>query len=142
MNNLLEFGRTILKSQPFSTLLGAELTTFTPNYAEISLPIRDELKQQHGFVHGGVVSYLADNCLTYAGGSVLGDCVTSEYKINYVRPAIGHTLIARASVLSAGKRQAICECKIFVVSEKGERLVAVAQGTIMKARDKKSTHQE
>ncbi|HFC12107.1 MAG TPA: PaaI family thioesterase, partial [Anaerolineae bacterium] len=125
-----------------STLLGAELTTFTPNYAEITLPIRDELKQQHGFVHGGVVSYLADNCLTYAGGSVLGDCVTSEYKINYVRPAIGHTLIARASVLSAGKRQAICECKIFVVSEKGERLVAVAQGTIMKARDKKSTHQE
>ena len=132
MNKLLNFGRTILKSQPFSILLGTELTAFTENYAELTLIIRDELKQQHGFVHGGVVSYLADNCLTYAGGSVLGDCVTSEYKINYVRPAVGHTLIARATTLAVGKRQAVCECKIFAISEKGEALVAVAQGTIIK----------
>tara|TARA_R110002073_G_scaffold319392_2_gene493972 strand:- start:873 stop:1277 length:405 start_codon:yes stop_codon:yes gene_type:complete len=130
MNDMLDFGRNILKSQPFSLLIKAELTAFKTGSAEISLAIRDELKQQHGFVHGGVVSYLADNCLTYAGGSVLGDCVTSEYKINYLRPAIGHTLIARATVLSSGKRQAVCECKVFALSEDGESLVAAAQGTI------------
>ncbi|WP_423803847.1 PaaI family thioesterase [Paremcibacter congregatus] len=129
---MLDFGRNILKSQPFSLLIKAELTAFKTGSAEISLAIRDELKQQHGFVHGGVVSYLADNCLTYAGGSVLGDCVTLEYKINYLRPAIGHTLIARATVLSSGKRQAVCECKVFAVSEDGEILVAAAQGTISK----------
>ncbi len=132
MNDMLDFGRNILKSQPFSLLIKAELTAFKTGSAEISLAIRDELKQQHGFVHGGVVSYLADNCLTYAGGSVLGDCVTLEYKINYLRPAIGHTLIARATVLSSGKRQAVCECKVFAVSEDGEILVAAAQGTISK----------
>lgn len=32
-------------------------------------PLRDEHLQQHGFVHGGVISYLADNALTFAGGS-------------------------------------------------------------------------
>ena len=94
--------------------------------------VREELKQQHGYVHGGVVSYLADNCLTYAGGSVLGNTVTSEYKINYVRPAIGHTMVARATVISAGKRQAVCDCKVFTVGDKGETLVAVAVGTINK----------
>lgn len=132
MSSLFEFGKKILNSQPFSTLLGAALTSFEVGSAEISLPIRNELKQQHGFVHVGVVSYLADNCLTYAGGSVLGDSVTSEYKINYVRPAVGHKLIARSTVLSSGKSQAVCECKIFAISDKGETLVAVAQGTIKK----------
>lgn len=133
MENLFAFGQQILESQPFSQLIGAELTQFEPGNAEISLTVRDDLKQQHGFVHGGIVSYLADNCLTYAGGSVLGDSVTSEYKINYVRPALGERLIARSSVLSSGKRQAVCECKVFALKDGDESLVAVAQGTINKA---------
>ncbi len=136
MTDLFSFGKEILDSQPFSVLLGAELTSFEVGSAEISLPIREELKQQHGFAHGGVVSYLADNCLTYAGGSVFGDSVTSEYKINYVRPAIGDRLIARSTVLSSGKRQAVCECKVFAISDEGETLVAVAQGTINKIDNK------
>lgn len=132
MESLLEIGQQILKSQPFSNLLGAELTSFKAGSAEITLEISDKLKQQHSFVHGGVVSYLADNCLTYSGGSVLGDCLTSEYKINYLRPAMGNKLIARSTVLSSGKRQAVCECKVFTLSEKGEILVVAAQGTINK----------
>lgn len=132
MSELFKFGKSILESQPFSQLLGAKLVSFETGSAEIELPITRELKQQHGFAHGGVVSYLADNCLTYAGGSVLGDSVTSEFKINYLRPAIGHTLISRASVISSGKRQAVCECKVYALSDKGETLVAAAQGTISK----------
>ena len=131
-DDLLAFGRKILAAQPFSVLLGAELTRFEPGSAELTLPIRNDLKQQHGFAHGGVVSYLADNCLTYAGGSVLGDCVTSEYKINYLRPAIGQKLVVRATVLSSGKRQAVCACPVFAVDAGEEILVAAAQGTISK----------
>ena len=132
MSELFEFGKKILAAQPFSRLLGAELVLFEKGRAKIELVIRQELKQQHGFVHGGVISYLADNCLTYAGGSVLGDSVTSEFKINYTRPALGEKLIAEASVLSSGKRQAVCECKVIVLTDEGEKLVAVAQGTINK----------
>lgn len=134
MDKLFEFGKSILESQPFSQLIGAELTVFEPSKAEISLQVTDNLKQQHGFVHGGIVSYLADNCLTYAGGSVLGDSVTSEYKINYVRPAIGEKLVAKSSVISAGKTQAVCDCKVFAIADGNEVLVAVAQGTIIKAK--------
>ncbi|WP_432210217.1 PaaI family thioesterase [Marinobacter alkaliphilus] len=132
MGELFEFGKQILAQQPFSVLLGTELKAFEPGKAELSLIVKEELKQQHGFVHGGVVSYLADNALTYAGGSVLGDSVTSEYKINYLRPAIGDQLIARARVLSYGKRQAVCQCEIVATDNGEERMVAVAQGTITK----------
>ncbi len=132
MSELFDFGKNILDQQPFSVLLGTELWAFEPGKAELTLTVRDELKQQHGFVHGGVVSYLADNALTYAGGSVLGDSVTSEYKINYLRPALGQTLLARASVISAGKKQAVCQCQVVAISDDEERVVAVAQGTITK----------
>lgn len=132
MSELFQFGKQVLASQPFSALLGTELEAFEPGKAVLTLAVRDELKQQHGFVHGGVVSYLADNALTYAGGSVLGDSVTSEYKINYLRPALGERLTARATVLSSGKRQAVCQCEVIALNNGEERLVAVAQGTISK----------
>ena len=132
MSKLFEFGRKILNDQPFSVLLGTKLELFEPGKAVLTLTVREELKQQHGFVHGGVVSYLADNVLTYAGGSVLGDSVASEYKINYLRPAIGEKLVARASVLASGKKQAVCQCEVFAIGDAGERLIAVAQGTIIK----------
>lgn len=131
MTDLLEVGKQILASQPFSALLGAEITEFREGRAEIRIPVTDQLKQQHGFVHGGVISYAADNALTFAGGSVLGlAVVTSEFKINYVRPAIGDLLIARATVIHSGKSQAVCRCDVFISTEQGERLCATSQGTI------------
>lgn len=131
MEALLQLGRQVLGEQSFSTLLGAELTHLAPGDAVLELRMRDELRQQHGFAHGGVLSYLADNALTFAGGSAMQvPVVTSEFKINYVRPAVGVRLIARARALHAGKRQAVCHCDIFAISEMGETLVAVAQGTI------------
>lgn len=115
MEEMLEYGRSVLASQPFSVLLGAELVAYSPGSAELKIPIKPELMQQHGFVHGGVVSYAADNALTHAGGSVLGrGVVTSEFKINYVRPALGEILIARATVVHAGRSQAVCRCDVFV----------------------------
>jgi uncharacterized protein (TIGR00369 family) len=131
MDDLLPLGRQVLALQPFSVLVGAELTGFSPGWAELTIPITPQLIQQHGFVHGGVISYAADNALTFAGGSVLGPAVvTSEYKINYLRPATGTVLIARATVIYASKTQAVCRCDVFVVDEGKENLCAVSQGTI------------
>ncbi len=129
-DKMLAFGRKILAAQPFSTMMGARLEKFDADSVELVLDLRDDHKQQHGFAHGGVVSYLADNALTYAGGSVLGDCLTLEFKINYVRPAIGETLIARARVTASGRQQAVCHCDIYAVKSGVEKLCATAQGTI------------
>ena len=69
----------------------------------------------------------------FVGGSVLGPgVVTSEYKINYLRPAIGNELIAKATVVYSSKTQAVCRCDLYVVSEGKENLCAVSQGTIVR----------
>jgi len=123
MNELLKLGKEVLASQPFSKLIGAELTVFSPGDVELTIKVTERLKQQHGFVHGGVISYAADNALTFAGGSVLGPgVVTSEYKINYLRPAIGSELVARATVVYSSKTRAVCRCDIYVVNEGKENL--------------------
>ncbi|OLL27957.1 thioesterase [Burkholderia sp. SRS-W-2-2016] len=131
MTDLLDRARGALHAQPFSMLLGAELMHTAGNELTLCLPIRDELRQQHGFVHGGVISYLADNALTFAGALSLGPkVVTGEYKINYLRPAMNGTLLARASVIHAGRNQATCQCSVYVMEGNREKLVAVAQGTV------------
>ena len=132
MNAYFEKGQQVLVSQPFSRLLGTELCDLSEGYAELALRIREDFKQSYGFVHGGVVSYLADNCLTFAGATVLGNCVTSEFKINYVMPSIGELLIAKSTVVSFALRQAVCECKVYVMRGGESMLVAVALGTIVK----------
>jgi uncharacterized protein (TIGR00369 family) len=127
----IELARGILQAQPFSQLLGTRLNLFEPGRAELELDLNERLLQQHGFAHGGVVSYLADNALTFAGGSVLGDSLTSEYKVHYLRPARGKRLIARAEVVRSGRRQAVCQCAVYAVDDDGERQVALAVGTIL-----------
>jgi uncharacterized protein (TIGR00369 family) len=130
-DKLLALGQAVLAKQPFSVLIGAELTRLEHGIAQLELPLTEQLKQQNGFAHGGILSYLADNALTYAGGTALDfRVVTSEYKINYLRPAVGERLIARAQATYAGKTQAVCRCDVFVVSEGQEKLCAIAQGTI------------
>lgn len=131
MSDLMAFGKKILSEQPFSILLGAELTACSRGSAELSLTLREDHLQQHGFAHGGVISFLADNALTFAGASVLGPVLTQEMKINYVRPGMGDKLVARAEVLSSGRSQAVCQCKVYSVTQTDEKLCAVAQGTIV-----------
>ena len=127
----LHAAKQVLQDQPFSKLLGAELVRFSAEGVELRIPLSEKLRQQHGFVHGGVISYAADNALTFAGGSALGSSVvTSEFKINYVRPALGRVLIARAVVMHAGRKQAVCRCEVLSQDGDTEVLCAIAQGTI------------
>ncbi|MFB9237689.1 PaaI family thioesterase [Plantactinospora siamensis] len=113
-------------------LLGARLVSFGSGQAVLEVPIRDDLRQQNGHVHGGVLAYAADNALTFAGASALGAAVlTGGFTITYMRPADGRLLRAHATVLQAGPRQAVCRCDLTVVGDGGEVLCAAAQGTIV-----------
>ncbi len=134
---LLDLGRDILAAQPFSRLVGAELEVLRPGHCVLALPIGEALRQQHGFVHGGVLAYLADNALTYAGSTAMrAPVLTSEFKINYLRPAQGRRLVARADVVHVGRQQAVCRCDVVMVDDAGgERLCAVAQGTVVRTGD-------
>ena len=128
----LAVAQQVLTAQPFSTLLGARLTTFGEGEATLELDIREDLLQQNGFVHGGVLSYAADNTLTFAAGTVVGAGVlTTGFTIDYLRPASGAVLRARAQVVRVGRSRVVCRCDLLVLDDEGtETLCAVAQGTI------------
>lgn len=131
MPDMLDLGRRVLASQPFSVLLGAELLGLREGRAEFRLPIRTDLKQHDGFVHGGAIAAVADNALTFAGASALAvPVVTAGFTISYLRPATGEFLIARAVVVHCGRTRAVCRCDVFSSEQGAERLCAAAQGTI------------
>ncbi|MFD5703412.1 PaaI family thioesterase, partial [Streptomyces lasiicapitis] len=94
----LPLAQKTLAAQPFSRLVNAEVTAFGGGAATLEIPVRGELLQQNGFVHGGVLSYAADNSITFAAGTALGPAVlTSGFAIQFVRPATGVRLVARAT---------------------------------------------
>ncbi|MEU5212459.1 PaaI family thioesterase [Streptomyces sp. NPDC020742] len=129
----LAAAQQVLDEQPFSRLVRARITGFGAGAATLEIDVREELLQQHGFVHGGVLSYAADNSLTFAAGTALGPAiVTGGFTIQYLRPARGRTLRARAEVVQAGRRQAVCRCDLTMLDADGvETLCAVAQGTVL-----------
>jgi uncharacterized protein (TIGR00369 family) len=130
---MLALGREFLSTQPFNAVLGAELTSLSVGHAELKLRITDQLKQQYGFVHGGIICCAADNAISFVGGTVLGmEVVTSDLTIHYLRPALGEWLVARASLVGSTRNRAVCRCDVFSVSAEGERLCATAQGNIAK----------
>lgn len=121
----LEQARAALAAQPFSVLLGAEVLEFAHGHAVLALAADERLRQQHGFIHGGVLAYLADNALTFAAGSVLGPAVlTAGMSVRYVAPARGD-LRATARVVSVDDRTAQCECEIA----SDDIVCAVAEGS-------------
>ncbi|WP_054815254.1 PaaI family thioesterase [Nocardia arizonensis] len=127
----LDSARRILAAQPFANLVGTEITAFGGGRATLVIPIREQLGQQFGYVHGGVLSYAADNALTFAAGTVLGpNVLTGGFTVTYLRPAAGDRLRAEAVVTGSTRRQAVVNCEIYAESAgKDPVLCAVAQGT-------------
>jgi len=121
--------RAAFAAQDFSALIGAELVRFDPGVAEVRVPFREQLRQQFGFVHGGVIAYAIDNAVTFAAGTRLGPGIlTSGITISYLRPATGD-LTAVATVVGTTRRQAVVRCEVFSEAERGRVLVASGQGT-------------
>jgi uncharacterized protein (TIGR00369 family) len=128
----MELARAVLASQPFSMLLGCRLVEFDREGVTLELKVRKELRQQHGFVHGGVISYLVDNAVTFAAGAILGpDVVTGGFTIDYLRPATGTGLTACARTVWAGTTHAVVRCDVFDHHGDEPRLCATGQGRVM-----------
>jgi uncharacterized protein (TIGR00369 family) len=128
----LALARKALAAQPFSVLLGARLVAFGGGTATLELDLREELCQQYGSVHGGVLGYAAENAMAFAAGSVTGDrLLTTGYTIDYVRPAVGTLLRAHAQVVRTGRTRAVSRCDLSVLDDTGtQTLCAVAQGAV------------
>jgi len=115
--------------------IGARLGVIRPGYVEIIVPYSDDLSQQHGFFHGGIVGAIADSAGGYAAFSLMGagdGVLTVEYKINLVAPADGDTLIARADVVRPGRTLTVSQAQVFVIKDSQETLCGIMQQTLMR----------
>ena len=115
-------------------LIGATMTRVEPGRCEIELPVRDDLTQQHKFVHGGVVGMIADSAGGYAAFTLMppgAGVLTVEFKVNMLAPARGERLIARGEVLKPGRTLSIVRADVWALEAGRETLIAAMQQTLM-----------
>jgi uncharacterized protein (TIGR00369 family) len=137
-----DFERRVRESfarQRIMAFMGARMETVGPGYCEIHLPYRQELTQQHNYIHGGVVGTIADSAGGYAGFTLMEantSVLTVEYKLNLVAPADGQWFIARGNVIRSGKNLVISSADVFAVRNGEEHLCATMLQTLMTMRGK------
>ncbi|MER5598239.1 PaaI family thioesterase [Streptomyces sp. NPDC002265] len=116
--------------------LGARITHIGPGRVHIVLPARPEVTQQHGYVHAGATSAIADSAGGYAALTLFdedSDVLTVEYKINLLAPAAGDHLEAIGTVLKSGRTLTVCQLEVYGVQADGARtLVANGQQTLIR----------
>jgi len=120
--------------QPFMKTLGAILTKVTPGYCEIRLPFHEQLTQQDGFFHAGVIGTIADNAGGYAAHSLMPEgasVLTVEYKLNLLTPGCGDYLVARGRVVRQGRKLTVCLSEVSSVKDGQEKICAMAVVTLI-----------
>lgn len=92
-------------------LIGARLLIVEPGVVEIDLPMRDDLTQQDGFMHAGIVTTVLDSACGYAAYTLMpadSTVLSVEFKVNLLAPATGDLITARAEVKRSGKTLTVC----------------------------------
>lgn len=108
--------RASFARQAFMSTLGVEILHLAPGEVDLGLLHRPDLTQQHGYFHGGVTATIADSAAGYAALSLypIGTGVlTTEFKINFLRPAEGGRLLARGRVIKPGRTLTVCQSDIY-----------------------------
>jgi uncharacterized protein (TIGR00369 family) len=131
--------RSSFDRQPFMHTIGASLARVAPGEVEIVMPVRPQLGQQHGFVHAGVVSALADTACGYAAFSLMpasAGVLTTEFKVNLLAPAAGERLVAAGRVVKPGRTLTVAQGEVFAETGGARRLVALLTATLMAVEDR------
>lgn len=115
----------------FDALLGTEWLDDDPDHARVRLPMRDELRQPVGLLHGGVMSSLVESVCSRAtalavvpgGMMAMGQSIS----VNFIRPVTeGHAEV-KAKARHRGRTTWVWDAEIL---DAEERLCALAQMTI------------
>jgi uncharacterized protein (TIGR00369 family) len=127
--------RKSFAQQTVMALIGGELTRVEPGVIEIALPYRKNLSQQHGYIHAGIITTIADSACGYAAYTLMppgSDVLAVEFKVNLVRPAKGETFVARADVIKSGRTLTVVRADVHAFTGEQRELVAIMQGTMMR----------
>ena len=120
--------------QTIMGLIGAQLSRVEPGLIEITLPYRADLAQQHGYLHAGIVTAIADSACGYAAYSLMppnSEVLSVEFKVNLLRPAKGEMFSAVAEVVKSGKTLTVVRADVFAIEEDRSELIATMLGTMI-----------
>ena len=126
--------RASFARQGLMRTLGASLGNIGPGEAEIVLRPDPAISQQHGFVHAGAVSAIADSAAGYAALSLMParrGVLSTEYKINLLAPAVGDRIVARGRVVKAGRTLTVAQTDVFAERDGQEKLIALLTATMI-----------
>ncbi|NND93926.1 MAG: PaaI family thioesterase [Flavobacteriales bacterium] len=118
--------------QGFMKALNAELISVEQGEVKITCDFTDNLTQQHGYFHAGVITTIVDTACGYAAMTMVSDkseVLSTEFKVNFLRPARTDKLIAIGKVLKAGRTLTVCEGYVYDSSE--TTLIAKMTATII-----------
>jgi uncharacterized protein (TIGR00369 family) len=135
--------RESLSRQRMLVTLGASLQRVTDGEVEIVMPSSEGIQQQHGFVHAGAITTIADSACGYAcltrmpeGAAVL----SVEFKINLLAPAVGERFVATGRVVRMGKTIGVATAEVVAqTAGKADSVVAVMQATMMRVEARNGT---
>ena len=119
--------RASFDRQEFMATLGVMIEHLAPGEVDLALLHRPNLTQQHGYFHAGVTATLADSAAGYAALSLYPQgtgVLTTEFKINLLRPAEGQRLVARGRVIKPGRTLTICRSDVYGTRDGRETHVA------------------
>ena len=120
--------------QALMRTIGAELARVEPGHVEIALPYRADLTQQHGYLHAGITSAIADSAGGYAGYSLFpagSSVLTVEFKINLLAPAAGERFVALGEVVRPGRTLTICRLEVAAIAGERRTVIAIGQQTLI-----------
>lgn len=114
--------------------IGATLAEIAAGRVVIELPWRQDLTQQHGFLHAGMVATALDSACGYAASTLMpaeAGVLTIEYKINLLAPAQGERFRMEGLVVKPGRTISVTEGRAYALHEGREKLIATMGATLM-----------
>lgn len=115
--------------------IGAALKRVEPGIVDIVLPYREDLTQQKGHIHAGVITMIADSACGYAAYTLMpvgSDVLSVEFKVNLLRPAVGDKFVAEGSVIKVGGTLTVARCDVYGWVAAEAKLVATMLATMIR----------
>lgn len=112
---------------------GVEVVSAEAGRVTLSLAIKPELTQFNGFFHGGVLSGLADHAAGAAATTALPAgkvAVTVDLHVNFLSPARGNTLYAKACAIQVGTTICVVKVELETQTPDGLKPCAIASVTL------------
>ena len=105
-----------MRRVPFNASLGIRVARLHPDGVTLECPLRDDLRNGAGVLHGGVTATLADVAVGIALAHHFGGLrrhTTVELKVNFFRSVSHGKLVARSRLLRVGSTLCVGQVDLF-----------------------------